>query len=695
MKKKYLLSIIALSVATACQAASYPDPIGPSQMDQGGVGLLQTPTARMSKDGEFSLNYRDNDQYRFYSANLQLLPWLEATIRYTDVRTRKYSSDPNFSGSQTYKDKGIDVKMRLWEEGYYLPEVAVGVRDFGGTGLFDSEFFAASKAWGPFDFSLGLGFGYLGNSGNVSNPFCELKDSYCERSRAYNSAGSFNLGDVFHGPAAVFGGVEYQTPWQPLRLKVEYEGNDYKNDFAGRLKQSSPVNVGAIYRIGKWTDVNVSYERGNTLMFGVTMRTNFNDLSQRHLDSEKPAYAPNPQSEMLQHQVVAQQLTDINSNAGFSHPHIQVKDRTMYLTGEQGKYRDDAEGVDRANRILVNNLPENIDTLKVTENRENLPLVTTETDVKSLQDTLSGYPLGHEQPLKQRRTEPDVPEKAEQGYYIDHSRLDLGWAPVLNQSLGGPESFYMYQIGVEGSAGYWLTDHWNTSGTLFGNVINNYDKFNFTSPPTDSQLPRVRTRIREYVQNDVYVSNLQTTYINRLGDGWYGQLYGGYLEMMYGGVGGEVLYRPLDSNWAVGLDGNYVKQRDWDNMMQFADYKVATGNLTGYWQPQFINGLLVKASVGRYLAKDKGVTFDVSRRFDSGVTAGVFATFTNVSAAQYGEGSFTKGFYLSIPLDLLTVTPNRTRAQLNWIPLTRDGGQMVGRKYYLYGLTEERSPAVE
>ncbi len=695
MKKKYLLSIIALSVATACQAASYTDPMGPSQMDQGGVGLLQTPVARMAKDGEFSLNYRDDDQYRFYSANLQLLPWLEATIRYTDVRTRKYSSDPNFSGSQTNKDKGIDVKMRLWEEGYWLPEVAVGIRDFGGTGLFDSEFFAANKAWGPFDFSLGLGFGYLGNSGNVSNPFCELKDSYCQRPKTYNSAGSFNLGDAFHGPASVFGGVEYQTPWQPLRLKLEYEGNDYKNDFAGRLKQSSPVNVGAVYRIGKWTDLNLSYERGNTLMFGVTMRTNFNDLTQQHRDSEKPAYAPNPQSDMLQHQVVAQQLTDINSNAGFASPHIQAKDRTLYLTGEQSKYRDGQEGVDRANRILVNNLPENIDTLKVTETRQNLPLVTTETDVKSLQDTLSGYPLGHEQPLKQRRTEPDVPEKAEQGYYIDHSRFDLGWAPVLNQSFGGPESFYMYQIGVEGSAGYWLTDHWNTSGTLFGNVYNNYNKFNFTSPPSDSQLPRVRTRIREYVQNDVYISNLQTTYIDRLGDGWYGQLYGGYLEMMYGGVGGEVLYRPLDSNWAVGLDGNYVKQRDWDNMMQFADYKVATGNLTGYWQPQFIDGLLVKASVGRYLAKDKGVTFDVSRRFESGVTAGVFATFTNVSAEQYGEGSFNKGFYLSIPLDLLTVTHNRTRAQLNWIPLTRDGGQMVGRKYYLYGLTEERSPAVE
>ncbi len=695
MKKQYLLSIIALSVASACQAASYTAPLGPSQMDQGGVGLLQTPTARMAREGEFSMNYRDNDQYRFYSVNLQLFPWLESTIRYTDVRTRKYSPYEDFSGDQTYKDKGIDFKLRLWQESYWLPEVSVGVKDFGGTGLFDSEFIAASKAWGPLDFTLGVGWGYLGNSGNISNPFCEAKDSFCQRNNTHRTAGSFNGGDFFHGPASVFGGVEYQTPWQPLRLKAEYEGNNYEGDFAGRLKQDSPVNVGAIYRVADWADVNLSYERGNTLMFGVTLRTNFNDLKQQHLDNKKPDYAPRDQPEMLQHQVVAQQLTDIQDNAGYTSPHIQVKDRALYMTGEQYKYRDNQEGVDRANRILVNNLPENIDTIKVTDTRTRMPMVTTETDVKSLRDSLSGYPLGQERPLIQRRTEPDVPASAEQGYYIDKSRLELGWSPVLNQSFGGPEDFYMYQIGVQGSANYWLTNHWAVSGTVFGNIVNNYDKFNYTAPPADSNLPRVRTRIREYVENDVYISNLQTTYIDRLGEGWYGQLYGGYLEMMYGGVGGEVLYRPLDKNWAIGVDGNYVKQRDWDNMMQFADYKVATGNLTGYWRPEFMDGLLVKASVGRYLAKDKGVTFDVSKRFDSGVTAGAFATFTDVSKEDYGEGSFTKGFYISIPLDLLTVTPNRSRAQLNWIPLTRDGGQMVGRKYYLYDLTDERAPAVE
>lgn len=237
MKKRHLLSLLALGISTACYGETYPAPIGPSQSDFGGVGLLQTPTARMAREGELSLNYRDNDQYRYYSASVQLFPWLETTLRYTDVRTRQYSSVEAFSGDQTYKDKAFDLKLRLWEESYWLPQVAVGARDIGGTGLFDAEYLVASKARGPFDFTLGLGWGYLGTSGNVKNPLCSASDKYCYRDNSYKQAGSIDGSQMFHGPASLFGGVEYQTPRQPLRLKLEYEGNNYQQDFAGKLEQ--------------------------------------------------------------------------------------------------------------------------------------------------------------------------------------------------------------------------------------------------------------------------------------------------------------------------------------------------------------------------------------------------------------------------------------------------------------------------
>ncbi|EHM4900448.1 YjbH domain-containing protein [Salmonella enterica] len=631
MKKTHLFSMLALGISAACHAETYPAPVGPSQSDFGGVGLLQTPTARMAREGEMSLNYRDNDQYRYYSASVQLFPWLETTLRYTDVRTKKYSSVESFSGDQTYKDKAFDVKLRLWEESYWMPQVAVGARDIGGTGLFDAEYIVASKAWGPFDFSLGLGWGYLGTSGNVSNPFCSYSDKFCSRDNSYKEAGSVDGSDMFHGPAS---------------------------------------------------------------LFGVTLRTNFNDLRPAYHDNSRPQYRPQPQDAILQHSVVANQLTLLKYNAGLADPKIQVKGDTLYVTGEQVKYRDSREGIVRANRIVMNDLPEGIRTIRVTENRLNLPQVTTETDVASLKRHLEGEPLGHETPLAQKRVEPIVPESTEQGWYIDKSRVDFHLDPVLNQSVGGPENFYMYQLGVMGTADLWVTDHLLTTGSVFANIANNYDKFNYTNPPKDSHLPRVRTHVREYVQNDVYVNNLQANYFQYFGNGFYGQVYGGYLETMFGGAGAEVLYRPVDSNWAFGLDANYVKQRDWrsaQDMMKFTDYSVKTGHLTAYWTPSFAQDVLVKASVGQYLAGDKGGTLEIAKRFDSGVVVGGYATITDASPDEYGEGDFTKGVYVSVPLDLFSSGPTRSRAAIGWTPLTRDGGQQLGRKFGLYDMTSDRS----
>ena len=70
------------------EVLTYPDPLGSSQSDFGGTGLLaDAKCAHRTGRCEFSVNYRDNDQYRFYSTSVALFPWLEGTIRYTDVRT--------------------------------------------------------------------------------------------------------------------------------------------------------------------------------------------------------------------------------------------------------------------------------------------------------------------------------------------------------------------------------------------------------------------------------------------------------------------------------------------------------------------------------------------------------------------------------------------------------------------------------
>jgi len=693
MKKTYLMSCMALVFSGNGMSEPWRDPIGPSQSDFGGTGLMQMPDARIAREGEFSINYRDNDQYRFYSTSIGLFPWLEGTVRYTDVRTRKYSSNEAFSGDQSYKDKSFDFKVRLWEEDFVAPQVAFGKRDIAGTGLFDGEYLVASKQAGPLDLSFGIAWGYPGNRSNVSNPFCQASDKYCTRAEL-NDAGDISFSDMFRGPAALFGGVEYQTPWQPLRLKIEYDGNDYRDDFAGRLRQSSPFNVGAVWRAADWADLHLSYERGNTLMFGFTLRTNFNDLRPALRDKPPAEYAPQPEATSLSWTSAASQLMALKYNAGFAAPEIVQHGDTLYLSGEQYRYRDSREAVDRANRILVNALPEEVKTISITQTRDRMPMVTTQTDVAGLRRQLEGYPLGQEAEPKQTRIEPVDTLAFGRGYRIKPERFSYSFSPTLAQSLGGPEDFYLFQAGLMSSARFWLTDHVLLDGGIFTNLYNNYDKFNSSLLPSDSTLPRVRTHIRDYVNNDVYLNNLQANVFRPLGHGFYSQVYGGYFETMYAGIGTEVLWRPLDRSWALGADLNYVRQRDWNNMMRFTDYAAPTGFVTAYWNPPAVNSLLMKVSVGQYLAKDKGVTVDIAKRFDSGVTVGVWAALSNVSKEDYGEGGFSKGFYVSIPLDLMTISPNRNRAVVSWTPLTRDGGQMVGRKYQLYGITDDRERPV-
>lgn len=687
LKPSYLFYCLSLCCGVA-SATEQPGEIIKSQSDFGGVGLLQMPTARMAENGEFSANYRDNEQYRRWSLSVQPFDWLETTLRYTDTRTRLYSGDSNFSGDQTQKDKGIDLKARLWQESRWVPQISAGVRDFTGTGLFDSEYLAASKRIGPFDFTLGMAWGNMAESGNISNPFCELKDSWCQRSEDYSGhGGKFEVNKMLHGPAALFGGVEYQTPWQPLRLKLEYDGNDYSNEYAGDIAQSSPFNVGVVYRLAEPLDMSLSYERGNTLMWGMTLRTNFNQWRPIHYADPAPEPVSSQATDTADWKAVSAKLEE---NAGYENVKIYQQSDAVTVTGEQYKYRDSKEATDRAAAILANNTSADTKQIKIQHQQNNMPVKEYQIDAAAFREAKSGVVLGQETPEYIRVTAPgDLPDNAL--YQAESSPLDFSLSPSLTQSIGGPESFYMYQVGVNANTSWHWTEHFSADSTVYMNVYDNYDRFNFTSPPGDSgAIPQVRTHIREYAESsNVLLNNLQLTEMQQVASDWYAQAYAGYLEMMYAGGGSELLYMPFGRSWALGADANYVRQRDWDNTLKLEEYTTTTGHLTGYWRLPLESGVLAKLSVGRYLAGDVGATLDLSRRFDSGVLVGAFATVTDVSADEYGEGSFTKGIYISIPLDLMMTQPTVRSSTVSWIPLTRDGGQMLNRRYHLYDMLSD------
>ena len=253
--------------------------------------------------------------------------------------------------------------------------------------------------------------------------------------------------------------------------------------------------------------------------------------------------------------------------------------------------------------------------------------------------------------------------------------------PRLKTQLNGPDGFFLYSLYAGLSTDVQIRPGLTISGEFGANI---QDNFNRLQNPSNSLLPHVRSDISQYLRDGKYgIQSLYADYEARLAGDFYGRLTGGLLEEMYGGVDGELLYRPYGSRWAVGLELNQLYKRGFHEQFGFQDYNVATGQVNLYWDMPWY-GLQSTLRVGRYLARDVGFTYEISREFESGVRVGGFFTITNVPAAKYGEGQFDRGFFISIPIDLVTPFPSRSTIGTVYRPLTRDGGQLLSSPKSLY-----------
>ena len=163
------------------------------------------------------------------------------------------------------------------------------------------------------------------------------------------------------------------------------------------------------------------------------------------------------------------------------------------------------------------------------------------------------------------------------------------------------------------------------------------EQFRQYAPSNDSLLPHVRTDIVDYLQKGATGINLLTLsdYFKPAPE-LYARVTAGYLEQMFAGVGGEVLYRPFGQRWALGADIYDVYQRNFDDLFglqNFCDvatnkncnidnvsnnlasghYHVVTGHVSLYVETPWEN-LVTVLRAGRYLAGDDGATLEVYRK---------------------------------------------------------------------------------
>ena len=154
---------------------------------------------------------------------------------------------------------------------------------------------------------------------------------------------------------------------------------------------------------------------------------------------------------------------------------------------------------------------------------------------------------------------------------------------------------------------------------------------------------------------------------------------GGILEDMYSGYGFEYLYFKNKTNYSVGFEVFNVKKRDYDWGFGHLDYQNTTGHINFNYRNYGLIPFDLKLSYGEYLAGDFGTSIEISRTYDNGMNFGVFASFTDVTSEQFGEGSFDKGIFFNIPI-------YGNLINYSWRPLTKDPGAKLIRRNTLHGL---------
>jgi hypothetical protein len=690
-----LSAVPAEPVAVQRTATPLPRAAQVTASDWGEIGLLQTPSARMAPSGDVRLQMSHVAPYTSGTVMFQRLDWLEAGFRYTDVANRLYG--PEIAGNQSYKDKSLDLKLRLREETAFGPQIAVGLRDLGGTGLFSGEYLVANKRWGNWDASLGLGWGYQGARGNLKNPLSWLDDGFASRpANEVGQGGTTNSQAMFHGPAALFGGLQWHSPSDPWIFKLELDGNDYQHEPQNNNQVvKSPLNFGAVYRYSPNIDFSVGLERGNSLMLGMTLHGGLPQLhSPKLLDPTLPPVRRTAPTE-LPPEGWADTAQTIARYTGWSVRSIAHQRATTTVVADTDSAIHLQERIERAITVLHRDAPAASTRFVLQLQERGLSMSQVEVDRAEwvLQHTQVEPPalrLPALQVLPGQSSHVAIQAADEPGNRSWQGKapgFSAKWSPSYSQILGGPDGFFLYQLGVKTDLEHRFSDRTWLSSAVDLRLLDNFDKFKYDGP---SKLPRVRTNQREYATSSrVTMPLLQLTHVGDLGNGHYLSAYGGMLESMYAGIGGEWLYRPWQGRLAWGVDVNHVRQRDFQQNLALRDYGVNTGHATVYWDTGW-RDLQVKLSVGRYLAGDTGATLDVKRVFSNGVAAGAWATKTNVSAADFGEGSFDKGLYVTIPFDVMLPKSTSGSANLIWNPLTRDGGARLNRRFTLDDLTRQR-----
>ena len=664
------------------------------------------PTARTFPEGSLAFSWSNIDPYLRGSLVAYPFDWLEASYQYVDVNNALYSNVPEFSGGQTYKDKSFDVKVKLLSQSNFIADVAVGARDLAGTGVFGAEYIVATKSFNNFDISLGMGWGNL-SVDKFSNPLTKVSDRFISRGGGADDTrgGEFNVDSFFSGPMSLFGGIEYVIPnLRGARLKVEYDATDYRLEgfpfgnssfkyaFKDVRQSSSPYNFGLLYPVSDLLHLKINFVKGNTISFGFSLQASLG--SKNAFIPKKDPLRSIPNSEVIKR--VTSRDDELLYKASIRYLNerdiyvqaVDIKDNEMHVAYSQSKFQSYIRSSGRAFSMLDQIAPEKIKYLTVTNLNAGLGMhsITVDREVFSKYKDTNTYTLVTKD-IELASTKFD---KSNFKYNPVTRYPTSFWSlsPSIRSQIGGPDGFYFGDARISLNAETLFRKNLSLRTSISYGLGDTFDELKLKS---DSVLPHVRTDINEYLKGGSkrpIISSLQLNYFDELSKNFYYKISAGLMEPMFGGIGSEILYRPFNKSFAIGAELWKVKQRDYDQLFDFRDYETTTGHINLYYKHP-ASQVLFHIKGGRFLAEDSGIAFDFSRRFKSGLRMGVFFSQTDISKAEFGEGSFDKGFYFFAPIELFFTKYAKQTTGFGLRPITRDGGASLIHNFHLFGITEQ------
>ncbi|MCP5087720.1 MAG: YjbH domain-containing protein [Rhodobacteraceae bacterium] len=647
----------------------------PSVNLYGAPGLIDMPSAESHPDAQISGTFSHFKTATKVTLGFQFTDRLSGNFRFADL--------DGWVINGTTEDRSFDLQYRILNETDVMPAVAIGLRDFTGNGAFGAEYIVATKSVHPkVKVTAGLGWGRLSNSSTV-------------RTSVNPQGGVPTTRHWFDGPVGVFGGIEWITPVKGLTVKAEYSSDKYTREVAaGALNRKNPFNFGVEYKTKSNVSIGAYYLHGTE--FGLRFSAGLNPKRPPSTGSMERAPLPvmarpanyDRSTEWASagnyNRKSQKQFAQLLKDQGLQIEALALNGTSAELRLRNKTYNASAQAIGRAARVMAFVLPHSVETFVITPMVGGIPassVVIRRSDLEALEHDVDGT-----EKIMQRAVFADAGALPGHGETVQDLYPKLSWsiAPYANLSLFDGSGPLRASAGIRASADYYVAPGLSFSGSLTQRVFGNQK----SEVPPPSGLPRVRTDRALYrQQGQSAIERLTADYLFKPAPNMFGRVSVGYLESMFGGVSAELLWKPANQNWGLGAELNYVKQRDFNQLFGFQNYDVTTGHVSAYWQVS--QGMSAQLDMGRYLAGDWGATLSVDRVFANGWRMGAFATLTDATYAQYGRGSFAKGFRLSVPLSWGIGTPNRKSYGIELNTLARDGGARLNIENRLFGLVSE------